>query len=359
MESINVELGQRSYPIYIGENLLEQATLLNKHIKNSKCAVITNPTVKELYWSSLEKVFDEPPLLITLEDGEQHKNLDTLNIIFTQLLENFFDRKSTLIALGGGVIGDMTGFAAACYQRGIDFIQIPTTLLSQVDSSVGGKTAVNHPLGKNMVGAFHQPIAVISDTSSLKTLPSRELSAGLAEVIKYGFINDIDFLHWLEKNMPDLLSLDNKAMTYAIKKSCEIKADIVARDETEQSVRALLNLGHTFGHAIETFTEYKTYLHGECVGIGMVMAAEFSHRLNLISKSDCELSKKIIASANLPTQPPADMSKDIFIELMMRDKKTLNNNIRLVLLEKLGGAFVSSDYDPDILANYLDQVHQR
>lgn len=355
MEKINVELGKRSYPIHIGENLLKQPSLLENAIKDRKCAVITNPTVKEHYWPTLKKTFKQEPLLIVLPDGEKYKTLDSLNDIFTSLLENFFDRNSVLIALGGGVIGDMTGFAAACYQRGIDFIQIPTTLLSQVDSSVGGKTAVNHILGKNMIGAFYQPIAVLSDINTLQTLPEKELSAGLAEVIKYGFISDLAFLRWLESNMDKLLKLDHQALTYAVKKSCEAKADIVARDETEKSVRALLNLGHTFGHAIETFTEYKTYLHGECVGIGMNMAAEFSFMLGLINEADKNLAKKIIMSANLPTTPPKGMNKDIFLKLMMRDKKTLNNNIRLVLLHALGEAFVSADYNQDTLERYLQQ----
>lgn len=357
MNTINVDLGNRSYPILIGENLLQTDNLLEQYIENKKCAVISNPTITKHYWAQLKSHFkQESPLLIELPDGEKYKTHDSLNHIFTELLENYFDRKSILIALGGGVIGDMTGFAAACYQRGIDFIQIPTTLLSQVDSSVGGKTAINHPLGKNMIGAFHQPIAVISDTSTLNTLPENELSAGLAEVIKYGLLDDLEFLHWLDKNMDKLIQRDSTAMAYAIKRSCEIKADVVARDETEQSVRALLNLGHTFGHAIETFTEYKRYLHGECVGIGMVMAADFSQHLGLISADDAAFAKRVIQSANLPIVPPAEMTADIFIKLMLRDKKTFNNTIRLILLKQLGSAFISADYNMDALRNYLTQV---
>ncbi len=353
MSTLNVNLGDRSYPIYIGDNILSDPSLFKDLIHNKKVAVITNTTIRDIYWSTLQKSLNKDCTLVALEDGEKYKSLESMNTIFTSLLENKLDRKSILIALGGGVIGDMTGFAAACYQRGIDFIQIPTTLLSQVDSSVGGKTAVNHPLGKNMIGAFHQPIAVIADTSTLNTLPAKELSAGLSEVIKYGFLYDADFLEWLSNNMDALLQLDSDALAYAIKRSCEIKAKIVELDETEQSVRALLNLGHTFGHAIETFTNYKTYLHGEAVGIGMVMAAEFSHDLGLISKEDFETSLKIVKSAKLPTSPPTGMTKDDFIDLMLRDKKTFNNNIRLILLKKLGEAFVSDDYDKNALESYL------
>lgn len=353
MLNLPVDLGQRSYQIHIGDQLLQNKSLFNKYIDDKKVVVISNATIKSLYWDSFKDTFKTEPHLILLPDGEAYKNLDTLNLIFTELLEHFYDRKTILIALGGGIIGDITGFAAACYQRGIEFIQVPTTLLAQVDSSVGGKTAVNHPLGKNMIGAFYQPKAVITDIDTLSSLPAKELSAGLAEIIKTALLDDKAFFTWLENNMQDLVALDKEALIYAIKRSCEIKADIVARDETEQSVRALLNLGHTFGHAIETFTEYKQYLHGECVGIGMVMAAEFSHLLGNINQEDVSRIIAVIKSAKLPIRPPKEMTAEIFIELMLRDKKTFNSSIRLVLFKNLGTAYITSDYDISQLKAYL------
>lgn len=359
MLNLPVDLGQRSYHIHIGDQLLQDKSLFNKYIDDKKVVVISNATIKSLYWENFKGIFKTEPHLILLPDGESHKNLDTLNLIFTELLENFYDRKSVLIALGGGIIGDITGFAAACYQRGIEFIQVPTTLLAQVDSSVGGKTAVNHPLGKNMIGAFYQPTAVITDISTLKSLPSKELSAGLAEIIKTALLEDAEFFTWLETHMQDLLALNKDALMHAIKRSCQIKADIVARDETEQSVRALLNLGHTFGHAIETFTEYKQYLHGECVGIGMVMATEFSKLLGNIDQATVDRVTAVIKTANLPTQPPQAMTADIFIKLMLRDKKTFNDSIRLVLLKTIGTAYITSDYDMQTLKNYLQTVSNK
>jgi 3-dehydroquinate synthase len=290
---------------------------------------------------------------VILPDGESFKTLDTLNLIFDALLEMRHNRTTTLIALGGGVIGDMTGFAAASYQRGVDFIQIPTTLLSQVDSSVGGKTGVNHPRGKNMIGAFYQPKAVLADTDVLKTLPKRELAAGLAEVIKYGLIYDVEFLAWLEQNIDGLNACDPELLAYAIKRSCEIKAEVVAQDERESGIRAILNLGHTFGHAIETEQGYGNWLHGEAVGAGMWMAADLSHRLGWISAGDLARTETLLRRANLPVRAPEDMSPERFIELMSLDKKVLDGRIRLVLLKQLGEAVVTDSADPDLLRETL------
>jgi 3-dehydroquinate synthase len=311
---------------------------------------VTNETIAPLYLSALR---DQLPALqvdeVILPDGESFKTLDTLNLIFDALLEMRHNRTTTLIALGGGVIGDMTGFAAASYQRGVDFIQIPTTLLSQVDSSVGGKTGVNHPRGKNMIGAFYQPKAVLADTDVLKTLPKRELAAGLAEVIKYGLIYDVEFLAWLEQNIDGLNECDPELLAYAIKRSCEIKAEVVAQDERESGIRAILNLGHTFGHAIETEQGYGNWLHGEAVGAGMWMAADLSHRLGWISAGDLARTETLLRRANLPVRAPDDMSPERFIELMSLDKKVLDGRIRLVLLKQLGEAVVTDSADPDLL----------
>ena len=281
MQTLNLDLGERSYPIFIGNGLLQDKALLASSVKGNKVLIVSNETVAPLYMDTVaESLGQFNPVRVILPDGEQYKNLEYLNRIFDSLLENRCDRDVTLVALGGGVIGDMTGFAAACYQRGVNFVQIPTTLLAQVDSSVGGKTGVNHPLGKNMIGAFYQPKAVFIDIDTLATLPDTELSAGLAEVIKYGLIIDADFFYWLQKNMQKMVKRNNEALTHAIRRSCEIKADVVARDEREGGVRALLNLGHTFGHAIEASQGYGKWLHGEAVAAGMVMAADLSHRLD-------------------------------------------------------------------------------
>lgn len=356
MLNLPVELGSRSYTIHIGVDLLANHNLVSDYVAGKKCVVVSNEKITSLYWQAFKQTFSTEPHLILLPDGESHKNLTSLNHIFTELLKHFYDRNTILIALGGGIIGDITGFAAACYQRGVDFIQIPTTLLAQVDSSVGGKTAVNHPLGKNMIGAFYQPKAVIADIATLRTLPANELSAGLAEIIKTALLGDESFFEWLEHHMSDLRKLDTEALTYAIKRSCEIKADIVARDETEQSIRALLNLGHTFGHAIETFTEYKDFLHGECVAIGTVMAAEFSQRLGTLEQGDVDRIIALIKAANLPIKIPQGMTAEIFLELMLRDKKTINSAIRLVLLNKLGEAYITSDYHSEQLKEYLHSL---
>jgi 3-dehydroquinate synthase len=289
-----------------------------------------------------------------LPDGEEFKTLETLNKVFTDLLEHTFSRQVTIIALGGGVIGDMAGFAAACYQRGVPFIQIPTTLLSQVDSSVGGKTAVNHVLGKNMIGAFYQPQCVIADISTLDTLEDRQLSSGLSEVIKYGIINDLNFFEWLESNMTALMARDSEALIEAVERSCQDKANVVASDELEQGVRALLNLGHTFGHAIETGMGYGKWLHGEAIATGMVMAAELSKRMGWIEQNDVDRISQLLTAANLPTTIPKDMTSAKFMELMAVDKKVQDGKIRLILLKGIGKAVVSDDYDADKLQQTLE-----
>jgi 3-dehydroquinate synthase len=353
IQNVEVDLGDRSYPIYIGEQLFAQVDIAGL-IKGRQVMIVTNETIAPLYLSALR---DQLPALqvdeVILPDGESFKTLDTLNLIFDALLEMRHNRTTTLIALGGGVIGDMTGFAAASYQRGVDFIQIPTTLLSQVDSSVGGKTGVNHPRGKNMIGAFYQPKAVLADTDVLKTLPKRELAAGLAEVIKYGLIYDVEFLAWLEQNIDGLNECDPELLAYAIKRSCEIKAEVVAQDERESGIRAILNLGHTFGHAIETEQGYGNWLHGEAVGAGMWMAADLSHRLGWLSAGDLARTETLLRRANLPVRAPEDMSPERFIELMSLDKKVLDGRIRLVLLKQLGEAVVTDSADPDLLRETL------
>ncbi|AZZ94396.1 3-dehydroquinate synthase [Hahella sp. KA22] len=354
METLQVELGDRSYPIYIGAGLLKASSYFADAIRHKQVMIVTNETIAPLYLEQLEASLEGFQVDKTiLEDGEQFKNLDSLNNIFDHLLTQKHNRTTTLIALGGGVVGDMTGFAAACYQRGVDFIQAPTTLLSQVDSSVGGKTGVNHPLGKNMIGAFYQPKAVVIDTDTLKTLPAAEVSAGLAEVIKYGLIYDQAFFSWLEENIDLIKELDSAVITYAIKRSCEIKAEVVAADETEQGLRAILNLGHTFGHAIEAYTHYKEWLHGEAVAVGMLMAADLSRRMGRLNEQDCERITKLISRADLPVRPPVSMTKDDFIRYMAIDKKVLDGQLRLVLLESLGRADVTADFPADMLQETL------
>lgn len=354
MKTLKVELGERSYPIYIGNHLLDSAELLRQHIKGSSALIVTNTTVAPLYLDKVRQHLDGIKYsVVELPDGEEYKNLDTLNTIYTALLEQRFDRNTTLIALGGGVIGDITGYAAASYQRGVNFIQIPTTLLAQVDSSVGGKTAVNHPLGKNMIGAFHQPQCVIADTDTLQTLPPRELSAGIAEVIKYGILGDAPFFDWLEENVDRLRQLDTTALSYAIEQSCRDKAEIVAADERESGQRALLNLGHTFGHAIETEMGYGEWLHGEAVGAGMVMAAKLSQLCGWIEPQDLQRIDALITNAGLPTSPPPQMTGEQFLSNMSRDKKVLDGVLRLVLIKAIGQAVVTSDYPYDKLVEAL------
>ncbi len=353
--SLNVNLGDRSYPIHIGSQQIAQSNIA-QYIQGQKALVVTNTRIAPLYLDKLiAQLPDKHVDSLVLEDGEQYKNLDTLNAIFTALINGQHDRKTTLIALGGGVVGDMTGFAAACYQRGVPFIQVPTTLLAQVDSSVGGKTAVNHSLGKNMIGAFYQPQAVIIDTDTLSTLPDREFSAGLAEVIKYGLIADGQFFTWLEENIQALLQRDNDALAYSIQRSCSNKAQVVSADETEQGVRAILNLGHTFGHAIETFQQYRGWLHGEAVSAGMVMAAQLSALSGSMTEQEVQRIQALISACGLPTEPPEDMSADDFMSLMVRDKKVLDGQLRLVLLEGIGSAVVSADFKLNFLEQTLKQ----
>ena len=343
--SLNVELGDRSYPIAIGRGLLDDSSLLNRHIGGSgKVAIVTNTTVAPLYLDKVAgplRAAGREVVPIILRDGEEFKNWESLNEVFDALLANKCDRKTTLVALGGGVIGDMTGFAAATYMRGVPFVQIPTTLLAQVDSSVGGKTGINHPLGKNMIGAFYQPRAVIADTATLDTLPDRELSAGLAEVIKHGAILDAPFFDWIEANIEKLVARDHAALAHAIARSCEIKADVVARDEREGGLRAVLNFGHTFGHAIEAGLGYGAWLHGEAVGCGMVMAADLSRRLNLIDDAALERVRALVKAAGLPVVAP-DLGIERWIELMEVDKKNEGGAIKFILLKPLGSPSITN-----------------
>jgi 3-dehydroquinate synthase len=361
MKTLQVALGDRAYPIYIGSDLLNQPGLLSQHIKGDSVCIVTNTTVSPLYLEQLMSLLssDFQCESVVLPDGEQYKNLEVLNQVFDQLLTSRFSRQVTLVALGGGVIGDMTGFAAACYQRGVPFIQVPTTLLAQVDSSVGGKTAVNHALGKNMVGAFYQPQCVIADTNTLMTLDDRQLSSGLAEVIKYGLINDIAFFEWLEQHIEALVARDPVLLAEAIERSCQDKADIVAGDEREHGVRAILNLGHTFGHAIETGLGYGEVIHGEAVAIGMVMAADLSMRHGWLTEIDIARIKALLIAAGLPVDTPEGMTAELFMKLMAVDKKVQSGVIRLVLLKQLGQAAISDDYDPAKLAETLAYFDHR
>ncbi len=356
MKTLNVELNDRSYPIYIGSGLLNESSLLTKHIVSKQVLIVSNETVAPLY---LQKVADHlgdyQVETVILPDGEAYKTLDYVNRVFDQLMGKRFSRNATLIALGGGVIGDLGGFAAACYQRGIAFIQIPTTLLAQVDSSVGGKTGVNHPQGKNMIGAFYQPKCVIADTEVLDTLDDRQLAAGLAEVIKYGLIRDLSFLNWLEEHISKLVGRDKEAMAYAIERSCINKAEIVAEDEFESGVRAILNLGHTFGHAIETGIGYGKYLHGEAVAIGMGFAADLSQRLGCLSEQDVDRVIALLEKTGLPIKPPEEMTTEMYLDLMSVDKKNLDGNIRVILLEAIGKAKLPLSVDRQLLVETLEQ----
>lgn len=350
MKTLYVELGERRYPIFIGSNLNPQE-LLEPYIHGKQVMIVSNDTVAPLYLDRYKAALENLGKTVAtciLPDGEKYKNIEHLNLIFDALLEAGFNRDSTVLALGGGVIGDMAGFASACFQRGVYFIQVPTTLLSQVDSSVGGKTGINHPLGKNMIGAFQQPQVVLADMSQLATLPDRELSAGLAEVIKYALLGDEDFLVWLEANMEGLIARDEQLLAEAVYRSCAHKARIVANDEKEQGERALLNLGHTFGHAIESYLGYGEWLHGEAVATGMVMAADLSHRMGWISLEDLERTKKIISRAQLPIVCPK-IPLDDFLAYMAHDKKVLNGQLRLVLLQQLGKAVITRDFDVELM----------
>ena len=352
MKTLHVDLASRSYPIYIGTDLLEQKALFEPHLKSSTTVfIVSNTTVAPLYAKTLMSTFSQlgkTVRLLELPDGESYKDWQHLQLIFDELLAHGADRQSMIIALGGGVVGDMAGFGAASFMRGIRFIQVPTTLLAQVDSSVGGKTGINHPLGKNMIGAFHQPVAVIADLNTLRTLPARELSAGLAEVIKHGAIADADFLNWIEANTSALLACDTDAMAHAVLRSCEIKSAVVSADEREGGIRATLNFGHTFGHAIESGLGYGEWLHGEAVGCGMVMAADLSTRLGHISQVDAERLKRIIESMHLPIVPPK-LGTERFMELMQVDKKTEAGQIRYITLGSIGAARIQQVPDATVI----------
>lgn len=360
-EKIRVELGGRSYDILVSSGLIEKADILAPHIPMKRAAIVTNTTVAPLYLEALEQGLhsvDIETTSIVLPDGESYKTSETLNIIYEKLLQARCERSTPIIALGGGVIGDLTGFAAATFLRGVPFIQIPTTLLAQVDSSVGGKTGINHPLGKNMIGAFYQPRLVLADVGTLSTLPNRELSAGLAEVIKYGLIRDLSLLSWLEENMAALLARDSAALTYAIIRSCKNKAEVVGADELESGDRALLNLGHTFGHAIESGMGYGVWLHGEAVAAGTVMAADLSCRMGWISKEELERVRNIFIQAKLPVISP-NLGSERYLELMGMDKKVEGGKIRFILLKKLGHAVIESDVPLKFLYETLEAcVHE-
>lgn len=354
MKNLELDLGERSYPIFIARDLLGKADLWCKYIAGRQVCIVTNDTVAPLYLEKLKaQLGDKEVCEVVLPDGEAYKTLATLEQIFDTLLEKNHNRSTTLIALGGGVVGDMCGFAAACYQRGVQFIQIPSTLLSMVDSSVGGKTGVNHPLGKNMIGAFHQPNCVLADLSLLDTLPDREFAAGMAEVIKYGLICDAPFFEWLEKNIAGLMSRDSDLLAEAVYRSCVNKAGVVAEDEREGGRRAILNLGHTFGHAIETAEGYGNWLHGEAVSVGMVLAMALSVELSWLNSEILVRGEKLLKMAGLPISPPENMDVDQFLRLMGRDKKVLDGRLRLVLLKGLGESVVSSDATKETIATVL------
>ena len=356
IQTLNVELAERSYPIYIGSGLLSQAELLTPYLARKQAVVITNATVAPLYLDVLRSTLDKGAisvLPVILPDGEKYKTWETLNLIFDALIGGHCERNTTLIALGGGVIGDIGGFAAACYQRGMPFIQIPTTLLSQVDSSVGGKTAINHPLGKNMIGAFYQPRLVLADISTLDTLPDRELKAGLAEVIKYGLIRDPEFFAWLEANLERLLARDAEALAYAVHRSCANKAEVVAADERETGERALLNLGHTFGHAMETGLGYGKWLHGEAIAAGTLIAAELSKRLGWLAGQSVQRIESLYRQAGLPAHG-VPLGAARYLELMRHDKKVRDGSLRLVLLKEIGMAVVADGVDEGMICAAIE-----
>ena len=356
LTTLEVDLGDRAYPIYIGPGLLGRAELYRRHIPSRQVMVVSNDTVAPLYLPRLSAALEGfETASVVLPDGEAYKTLEVWQQIFDALLSERFNRQCTIVALGGGVVGDMAGFAAACYQRGVHFVQVPTTLLAQVDSSVGGKTGVNHPAGKNMIGAFYQPRCVIIDIDTLDTLDDRQLSAGLAEVIKYGLIDDPEFFSWLEQHMDELLQRDPAALGYAIERSCRDKARVVAADEREAGKRALLNLGHTFGHAIETGVGYGEWLHGEAVATGICMAMDLSRRLGRVDDRDLQRVVQLLQRARLPVTPPADMDRERFLQLMAVDKKVMEGRLRLVLPDGLGHARVSDDFTPALLNDTLDE----
>jgi len=356
MQSLGVTLGGRSYPIHIGVGLLDEARLYAPLAGTGKVAVVTNATIAPLYLERVTRALEQAgvarPVTILIEDGEQAKRWACLDRVFDALLAARCGRDSAVVALGGGVVGDLAGFAAAVYQRGIPFLQVPTTLLAQVDSSVGGKTAINHTRGKNMIGAFHQPLAVIADVGTLDTLPDRELRAGIAEVIKHGFILDLEFVGWLEANTARLLARDRVALEHAVRRSCELKAQVVAADERESGLRAILNFGHTFGHAIEAGVGYGEWLHGEAVATGMVMAAELSVRAGTLRREEADRLKALIASAGLPVEGPA-LPVDRYLELMQMDKKAAGGRVRFVLLEGLGRAVLRGELETRLVCESI------
>jgi 3-dehydroquinate synthase len=359
MKTLNLELGDKSYPIYIGQNLLSNASLLTQHIVGKQVMIVSNTTVAPLYLDKVKDLLGAFKVAeIILEDGEQYKTLDTVSLIFDALLSQRFERSCTLIALGGGVVGDMTGFAASSYQRGVNFIQIPTTLLSQVDSSVGGKTGVNHPLGKNMIGAFHQPKCVLIDVDTLDTLDARQYSAGMAEVIKYGLLGNVDFLDFLRANIDELMARDKDLIVQIVYQSCLDKANIVAQDELELGARALLNLGHTFGHAIENTLGYGVFLHGEAIAVGMLMAAELSQLIGDLSAQEVAQVKDLLEKSNLPVSVNGKIKALEFLSAMSIDKKVIDGNIRLILMKKLGKAYISDDYQPQQLKQIVGDFCQ-
>ncbi len=356
MQTLTVGLAERSYPIHIGSDLLNRVDLLLPYLQNKKAAVVTNTTVAPLYLDTLRAMLHicgVETIPIILPDGEEYKNAEILGLIYDDLLTHRCERNTPLIALGGGVVGDMTGYAAATYLRGVPFIQIPTTLLAQVDSSVGGKTGINHPLGKNMIGAFYQPQVVVADITTLNTLPDQELRAGLAEVIKYGLIRDVPFFEWLEQNMEKLLARDTEALQYAVTHSCQNKAEVVGADERESGERALLNLGHTFGHAIETGMGYGSWLHGEGVAAGIIMAADLSHRLGWITEQDVVRIRQLFVRAGLPVVAPA-LGAEKYLQLMGLDKKVVGGKMRFVLLKAIGDVVVSSEVPEALLRETLE-----
>jgi len=355
MRTLTVQLDDRSYPIHIGQHLLDQPDLLTRYVDSRQVMIVTNETIAPLYLEKVQQAYADRQLgTVILPDGESYKTIDSAMMVFDELLRLKFSRSAHLVALGGGVIGDLTGFAAACYQRGVPFIQIPTTLLSQVDSSVGGKTAVNHPRGKNMIGAFYQPKCVIADMCTLETLPDRELAAGLAEVIKYGLIRDPAFFDWLEANMDPLLARNAEALTYAVEQSCRNKAEVVAADERESGERATLNLGHTFGHAVETGLGYGEVLHGEAIAIGTCQAADLSRRLGWLEDEDVERIVRLMQRAQLPVKPPASLDANAYLEHMAVDKKNIEGQLRLILLKEIGQATLPIPVETNLLRQTLE-----
>ena len=360
MQTLSVALGERSYPVHIGTGMIGESSLYAPHVKGRRIAVVTNPVVAPIYLVTLQEALARAgaqSIPVLIEDGEQAKGWETLDRVFDALLAAHLGRDALIVALGGGVVGDLAGFAAATYQRGIPFIQVPTTLLAQVDSSVGGKTAINHARGKNMVGAFHQPLAVIADVATLNSLPDRELRAGIAEVIKHGLILDLEFLEWLEARIDSLLARDPAALEHAVRRSCELKAQVVATDERESGLRAILNFGHTFGHAIEAGVGYGEWLHGEAVATGMVMAAELSVRAGTLRRQDADRVKALITRAGLPVRGPK-ISADRYLELMQVDKKASAGRVRFILLDGLGRAMQRGDLEERLVRESIAAAAQ-